>query len=188
MAQYGNGGGAPACYSCANMIVLSKIKEALGLDQAKACFTAAAPISPATLFYFASLDIPIYEVFGQSECTGPHTVCASKAWKVGTCGRPLKGSESMIAPGTGELCYRGRHIFMGYMYMPDKTAETIDNEGYLHSGDVASFDTDADPDCDGLGGFMRITGRIKVSVCCALTIPSIYSILYTPYSILYTIY
>ncbi|KAJ1426420.1 long chain acyl-CoA synthetase [Ochromonadaceae sp. CCMP2298] len=161
MAQHGNGGGAPACYSCANMIVLSKIKEALGLDQAKACFTAAAPISPATLFYFASLDIPIYEVFGQSECTGPHTVCAPKAWKVGTCGRPLKGTDSMIDKNTGELCYRGRHIFMGYMYMQEKTAETIDNEGYLHSGDVASFDSDADPDCDGEGGFMRITGRIK---------------------------
>eukprot|EP00428_Durinskia_dybowskii_P074389 CAMPEP_0170405002 /NCGR_PEP_ID=MMETSP0117_2-20130122/26943_1 /TAXON_ID=400756 /ORGANISM="Durinskia baltica, Strain CSIRO CS-38" /LENGTH=656 /DNA_ID=CAMNT_0010662077 /DNA_START=51 /DNA_END=2018 /DNA_ORIENTATION=+ len=161
MAQYGNGGGAPCCYSCANTIVLSKIKEALGLDQAKGCFTAAAPISTDTLYYFASLDIPVYEVFGQSECTGPHTVSAAKCWKIGTCGRPIKGSESMIDPSTGELCYRGRHIFMGYMYMPDKTAETIDNEGYLHSGDVAVFDNDVDTDIIGPSGFMKITGRIK---------------------------
>jgi long-chain-fatty-acid--CoA ligase ACSBG len=161
MAQYGNGGGAPCCYSAANTIVLTNIKKALGLDQAKGCFTAAAPISVDTLNYFASLDIPVYEVFGQSECTGPHTVSAQKCWKIGTCGRPIKGSESIIVPSTGELCYRGRHIFMGYMYMPDKTAETIDDEGYLHSGDVADFDRDGDNDIVGPSGFMKITGRIK---------------------------
>jgi len=161
MAQYGNGGGAPCCYSAANTIVLTNIKKALGLDQAKGCFTAAAPISTDTLNYFASLDIPVYEVFGQSECTGPHTVSAQKCWKIGTCGRPLKGTESIIVPSTGELCYRGRHIFMGYMYMADKTAETIDDEGYLHSGDVAVFDSDVDNDIVGPSGFMKITGRIK---------------------------
>mmetsp|Transcript_19226 Transcript_19226/g.32535 ORF Transcript_19226/g.32535 Transcript_19226/m.32535 type:complete len:659 (-) Transcript_19226:536-2512(-) len=161
LAQYGNRGGAPCCFTCANTLVLTKIKEALGLDQAKACFTAAAPIAPETLYYFASLDIPIYEVFGQSECTGPHTVCSSKAWKVGTCGQPMKGTETKCDPVNGELCYRGRHIFMGYMYMPDKTAETIDDDGYLHSGDVAEFDSDVDKDLAGLGGFMKITGRIK---------------------------
>jgi long-chain-fatty-acid--CoA ligase ACSBG len=159
--QYGNGGGTPWGYGCANSIVLSKIKDALGLSEAKACFTAAAPIAPETLNYFASLDIPVYEVFGQSECTGPHTVSAAKCWKIGACGRPIRGSESMIAPNTGELCYRGRHIFMGYMYMPDKTAETIDEDGYLHSGDVAEFDDDRDEEIPGPSGFMRITGRIK---------------------------
>jgi long-chain-fatty-acid--CoA ligase ACSBG len=72
------------------------------------------------------------------------------------------GTESKVDPSTGELCYRGRHIFMGYMYMPEKTAETIDEEGFLHSGDVATFD-----DCnkqeipEGPSGFMKITGRIK---------------------------
>jgi long-chain-fatty-acid--CoA ligase ACSBG len=161
LGQYGNGGGAPVCYSCANALVLTKIKEALGLDQAKGCFTAAAPIAAETLYYFASLDIPVYEVFGQSECTGPHTVSAASCWKIGSCGRPIKGSESILVPSTGELCYRGRHIFMGYMYMPDKTAETIDDEGFLHSGDVAVFDSDVDPDIVGPSGFMKITGRIK---------------------------
>ena len=161
LLQYGNGGGAPWGYFWAKRIVLNTIKEAIGLDQAKGCFTAAAPIAPETLNYFASLNIPVYEVFGQSECTGPHTVSFRHCWKIGTCGRPLKGTESMLAPSTGELCYRGRHIFMGYMYMPDKTAETIDDEGYLHSGDVAVFDSDVDNDIVGPSGFMRITGRIK---------------------------
>jgi long-chain-fatty-acid--CoA ligase ACSBG len=159
--QFGNGGGSSCGYGCANSLVLSKIKEALGLDGAKACFTAAAPISAETLRYFASLDIPVYEVFGQSECTGPHTVCCPNQWKIGTCGRPMLGTETKVAEGSRELCYRGRHIFMGYMRMEDKTAETIDSEGFLHSGDIGEFDADKDARIGGESGFMRITGRIK---------------------------
>lgn len=160
-AQFGNDHGVPFGYGCANSIVLLKIKEALGLDQAKYCFSAAAPISHETVEYFSSLDIPIFEVFGQSECTGPHTVACPQQWRIGYCGRPMPGTETMIAEGSQELCYRGRHIFMGYMYMPDKTDETIDQDGYLHSGDVADFDDNALPGFTGPSGFMRITGRIK---------------------------
>ena len=159
--QYGNDGSAPCTYSCANALVLHRIKEALGLDQAKGCYSAAAPIAEETVRYFASLDIPIFEVFGQSECTGPHTVSAPGQWRIGYCGRPIRGSETKIAAGNQELCYRGRHIFMGYMYMPDKTAETIDEEGYLHSGDVAAFDSNDQKDVPRPSGFMKITGRIK---------------------------
>jgi long-chain-fatty-acid--CoA ligase ACSBG len=172
--QYGNDRSVPACYSCAHALVLSKVKQALGLDQAKMCITAAAPIALGTMQYFASLGIPIYEVFGQSECLGPHTFSTANAWKIGTCGRPMKGTVTKIAEGSGELCYRGRHIFMGYMYMPEQTAETFDEEGFLRSGDIAVLDDDADPDLNlsrgpgldlgpGLlrGGFLRVTGRIK---------------------------
>jgi len=161
MNQFGAGGGAPWSYGCANSLILSKIKEALGLDQCKGCFTAAAPIAPETLWYFASLDIPVYEVFGQSECTGPHTVSYAHCWKIGSCGRPIVGTESKLEPVTGELCYRGRHIFMGYMHNLKETQATIDDEGYLHSGDVAEFDDNDDPEILKPSGFMRITGRIK---------------------------
>jgi long-chain-fatty-acid--CoA ligase ACSBG len=160
-AQFGAGGGAPWGYGCANSLVLSKIKEALGLDKTKGCFTAAAPIAPETLWYFASLGIPVYEVFGQSECTGPHTVSFKNNWRIGYCGRPISGTVTKLNAGNGELCYKGRHIFMGYMYMPDKTAETIDEEGFLHSGDVAEFDSYDDPEIVKPSGFMKITGRIK---------------------------
>lgn len=161
-AQYGNGGGAPCCYGLANAIVFKKVKALLGLDQTKCCFTGAAPISHDTLNYFASLDIPIYEVFGQSECTGPHTISHSGEWRIGYCGRPIPGSITKIVEGSNELCYKGRHIFMGYMYMPDKTAETIDADGFLHSGDVAEFDNNHKKEIEtGPSGFMRITGRIK---------------------------
>eukprot|EP00605_Chrysophyceae_sp_TOSAG23-4_P003000 GSChrysophyteH1.ASY1.ANO1.3305.1 assembled CDS len=160
-AQYGAAGGSPMCYGCANAIVLSKIKDALGLSECRACFVGAAPISMETLWYFSSLDIPIYEVFGQSECSGPHTICDPEHWKVGTCGRPMVGTESKIETD-GELCYRGRHIFMGYMYMEEQTKATIDSDGFLHSGDVAEFDDDNDKRVmTGPSGFMKITGRKK---------------------------
>jgi len=152
LRQFGNPGGNPCGFGCANSLVLSKVKDALGLNQCRVCVTGAAPISMDVLNYFASLDIPIYELFGQSECTGPHSVNDYTAWKIGTVGRPLPGTETKIDPNNGELCYRGRHIFMGYMKMEEETAKTIDAEGWLHSGDVATLDSD---------NFLRITGRIK---------------------------
>ena len=76
------------------------------------------------------------EVFGQSECTGPHTINSFDAWKIGTVGRPMPGTVTKIDPDNGELMYSGRHIFAGYMGMMDKTKETIDPDGFMHSGDV----------------------------------------------------
>mmetsp|Transcript_27808 Transcript_27808/g.36458 ORF Transcript_27808/g.36458 Transcript_27808/m.36458 type:complete len:696 (+) Transcript_27808:334-2421(+) len=148
-------------YRLARKAILSKAHRAIGLDQCLVAGVAAAPISVNTLRYFASLDIPIYECFGQSECTGPHTVSTCNAWKIGACGRPLPGTQTKIDQNTGELCYRGRHIFMGYMHNPEKTAEAIDDDGWLHSGDVARLDKDEDPLVHGPSGFLTITGRIK---------------------------
>ena len=163
LAQYGNSGGAPFGYGCARSLVFTKIKEALGLDKARACFSAAAPISVDTINYFASLDLPIYEVFGQSECTGPHTVSNHDDWKIGYCGRPMRGTLTKIDPALGELCYNGRHIFMGYMFMPDKTAETFDSEGYLRSGDVAEFDENNHPDIPPPSGIYSVC--VYVYIC-----------------------
>lgn len=142
----------PWGYFLVNTLYLHKLKEGLGLDHCKGCFTAAAPISPDTLWFFANLDIPVYEVFGQSECTGPHTVSAQGQWKIGYCGRPLVGTDTKIDPNTGELCYRGRHIFMGYMHMPEETHNSFDEDGFLRSGDIAEKHP---------SGLYRIVGRIK---------------------------
>lgn len=114
-AQYGEDGGEPLFFGCANAFLLSKIKVGLGLDACKAFLTAAAPISEETLWYFASLNIPIYELFGQSESTSPHCSSKDDAWKIGKCGRPLRGTTTKIDGTTGELCMKGRHVFMGYM-------------------------------------------------------------------------
>jgi long-chain-fatty-acid--CoA ligase ACSBG len=161
MLQFGNSGSTPWGYGLANAVVLSKVKEALGLDQCNGFFTAAAPINLSTLQYFASLDIPVHELFGQSECTGPHTSSKFGSWKMGYCGRPLPGTRTEVIPETGELTYTGRHIFMGYMYMPEKTAESFTKAGYLISGDVVEFDGNDDEAVPPPSGFMRITGRIK---------------------------
>jgi long-chain-fatty-acid--CoA ligase ACSBG len=84
--------------------LLHKAHVALGLDRCKAIFVSAAPIEVKILKYFASLDLPIMELFGQSECTGPHAVNSLQAFKFGTVGRPLPGTETRIDPETGELC------------------------------------------------------------------------------------
>ncbi len=159
--QFGGSGKAPAMHWLAKKLVFNAIRQKLGLNQTWGCFTAAAPISDTILKYFGSIGIPIYEVFGQSECTGPHSVNFHGMWKIGTTGRPLSGTQSKIDPETGELCYRGRHIFLGYLKDPKATAETIDDEGWLHSGDVAAFDEDEDPTMSHPAGFLKITGRIK---------------------------
>jgi long-chain-fatty-acid--CoA ligase ACSBG len=151
-AQFGNSQSIPCGFGCANTLVFSKIKGVLGLDQCRVCCTGAAPIAPETLHYFAQLDIQILELYGMSECCGPQTMNTHDAWKMGTCGRSLPGTELMLAEGTGEVCYRGRHIMMGYMKNAEKTAETIDDDGWLHSGDIGTVDSD---------GFLSITGRIK---------------------------
>jgi long-chain-fatty-acid--CoA ligase ACSBG len=150
-AQFGADGGKSLSFRIADKVVLSKIKEALGLDQCRYCFTGAAPISAEVISFFGSLDIPIYEIFGQSECTGPHSINLPGKWKIGSIGNPLPGTKTRINPHTGEIQYAGRHIFMGYLNNEAATKETLQN-GWLLSGDVGAFDDD---------GFLRITGRIK---------------------------
>jgi long-subunit acyl-CoA synthetase (AMP-forming) len=141
----------PWTYGLAQRLVFSKVRERLGLDRCRFCVTAAAPIARSTLEFFLSLGIPIYEVYGMSENTGPATVSTPTAWKTGAVGRPLSGTELKIAPD-GEICMRGDHVFLGYLKNDEGTRETLDEEGWLHSGDVGELDAD---------GYLRITDRKK---------------------------
>lgn len=152
LAQYGNSGGAPCGFGIANAIVLTRVKEALGLDQCIACFSGAAPISREVVEYFGALDLPLYEFFGQSEVCGPQTCCMQGLWKIGSCGITIDGAESKVVPGTDELIFSGRNVMMGYLNGEQQTKDTIDEDGWLHSGDCGKIDKD---------GFMTITGRIK---------------------------
>jgi long-chain-fatty-acid--CoA ligase ACSBG len=185
--EMGSDGSYPSMYGLAEKLVLSKVKAALGLDKCKFGFTGAAPIQVDTLEYFGALGIQINEVYGMSECTGATTFSLDAAHVWGSCGFASAGTEvkvfkvdekdmtkkkecppakNMFQPTEeeqGELCYRGRHIMMGYMANPKlgedhvkeiekKNRETIDEEGWLHSGDKGC--------CDERGMF-RITGRYK---------------------------
>ena len=160
-AEYGSTTKPPKMSYGVAKKLLHKAHVALGLDRCHDFFVSAAPIEKKILDYFASIDIPIMQIFGQSECCGPHTVNKLTAFKMSTVGRPLPGTESKIDAETGELQYRGRHIFSGYRGMEAETKETIDEEGWLHSGDIAKIDKHEDPDIPSPSGFVSITGRIK---------------------------
>lgn len=143
-------------YKIAKNFILSKVKGALGLSQCKLLITAAAPMSAEIKQYFMSLDLPLFEAFGMSESGGAHCVSTSDYFNLTTIGKPLPGVETLILNkdenGHGEICMRGRHVFMGYINELDKTVETLDEDGWLHSGDLGYIDQN---------GLMYITGRIK---------------------------
>ena len=88
--------------------------------------------------------MPLLEVFGLTECTGPHLInkTKDKEWKMGTVGRSLPGTKSDIDDENGELICYGRNIFAGYLDMPDETAKAVDAKGYLRTGDMAKVSKD----------------------------------------------
>ena len=141
----------PLLYGLADALVFSKVRQALGLDRSRLQITSAAPISRDTLEFFLSLGIPIYEVYGMSECTGPTTISLPGRYKTGKAGFALPGTELKIA-ADGEVCMRGDHIFLGYLKNEEATREALDADGWLHSGDIGEIDAD---------GFLQITDRKK---------------------------
>ena len=124
----------------ADRLVLAKVREALGLDQLRWGVTAAAPIPVETVEFFSGLGIPVYEVWGLSENTGGATSNRPGANKVGSVGKALRGVEISVADD-GELLIRGPVVMRGYRHQPEKTAEAIDADGWLHSGDIGTIDS-----------------------------------------------
>lgn len=149
------GSGLPLLYPVANALVFSNVHKALGLDECKMLINASAPMQSTTDEYFKSLNFRIVDLYGMSEATGPITFNFPE-YRPSTSGKLIGGVEvkivDEIAPGEGELCFRGRNMFMGYLNNPEETAKTMDDEGYIHSGDIGRIDD---------GGFITITGRAK---------------------------
>ena len=141
----------PLTYGLANALVFRAVRRRLGLDRARVLVTSAAPIARSTLEFFLSLGLPICEAYGMSECTGPATVSTPDRYRTGKAGFTFPGAEARIA-ADGEICMRGRHVFKGYYKDPAGTAEALDAEGWLHSGDIGEFDAE---------GFLQITDRKK---------------------------
>jgi long-chain acyl-CoA synthetase len=137
-------------YAIADRLVLKKLKQALGFDRARALISGAAPIAPDILAFFSSLDLPIREIYGQSEDSGPTSYNLPGRTRIGSVGPPLPGIEVKLADD-GEILVRGPNVFMGYFKEPEATAETL-KDGWLCSGDLGAFDKD---------GFLTITGRKK---------------------------
>ncbi|MDJ0884043.1 MAG: AMP-binding protein [Desulfobacterales bacterium] len=143
----------PALYSLADKLVFSKVRERLGLDRCRLFFSTAAPIAVDTLEFFMSLGIPIAEIYGMSECTGPATVSLLKphCYRTGWAGPAMEGTELALGE-FNEIMMRGPHVFKGYYKNEAATRETIDTEGWLHSGDVGEIDA---------AGFLKVTDRMK---------------------------
>ncbi|XP_037679882.1 long-chain-fatty-acid--CoA ligase ACSBG2 isoform X2 [Choloepus didactylus] len=137
----------PMSFRMAKALVFSKVRSALGFDRCHLFVSGAAPLSQDTAEFFLSLDIPIVQMYGMSESSGPHTVSTQENHKI------LRNKlHEQTKDGTGEVCFWGRHVFMGYLEREDATREAIDEEGWLHSGDLGRVDSQ---------GFLYITGRIK---------------------------
>lgn len=145
----------PWGYTLCKKVVFEKVKDKLGLDQCRIIVNASAPVQKVTVDYFKSLDVRIHDLYGMSEATGPISLNYPD-YRVGTSGKIISGVEvkivNEIAPGEGELCFRGRNMFMGYLGNSEESAKTMDDEGYIHSGDIGKLDSD---------GFLTITGRAK---------------------------
>ena len=138
-----------AQHALADRAVLSKVRGLFG-TRLEVALTGAAPMPPDVLDFFAACGVLILEGYGMSESTAAATLNTPKAYRFGTVGRTLLGSEVRIADD-GEVLMRGPHVFAGYHRDPDATAETVE-DGWLLSGDLGSVDAD---------GYLRITGRKK---------------------------
>jgi long-chain acyl-CoA synthetase len=127
------------------------IRAKVGLDECRGGITGAAPISPDVIEFFRAIDLPLVEGWGMSECTVGGTINELGRERIGTVGTRNFGVELKVAED-GELLLRGGNIMKGYYKDPDKTAETIDSDGWLHTGDIARIDDD---------GYVTIVDRKK---------------------------
>ncbi len=128
-------------HGIADKLVLHKVRAALGLDEVVFAGSGAAAIPVEVLKFFLGLGIPILEVWGMSETTGVSTMTTPDNLKIGTVGPPIRGMEVRLADD-GELLVRGPVVMRGYRNQPEKTAETIDADGWLSTGDIAKIDDD----------------------------------------------
>ncbi|RTM08667.1 MAG: long-chain fatty acid--CoA ligase, partial [Bradyrhizobiaceae bacterium] len=132
-------------------VAFRNIRRMMGLDRCRIAFTGAAPIAPELIRWYLALGIDIHEVYGQTENCGVATMMPSVQTKLGSVGTAVPWGEVALSP-EGEILIKGDFLFMGYLNQPEKTAETIDSRGWLHTGDVGSIDNE---------GFVRITDRMK---------------------------
>ncbi len=137
-------------YGLCDLAVLRPLRRRLGLHRVRSVLSGAAPIAPDILGYFWSIGVPIREIYGQTEGSGPTSVHREGDVRLGTVGVPLPGVEVRLAQD-GEILVRGGNVFTGYFKDPEATAAAL-RDGWLQSGDVGVFDQD---------GHLRITDRKK---------------------------
>jgi long-chain acyl-CoA synthetase len=140
-----------AKYQQADQSLFALARAALGLNEARALVSGAAPINPEVLKFFHAIGLPVAEVYGQTEDCGPTSINRVEKIKLGTVGRALQGVTIKIADD-GEILVKGGNVGPGYFKDPLATSELIDAEGWMHSGDIGVLDEDE---------YLRITDRKK---------------------------
>jgi long-chain acyl-CoA synthetase len=136
----------------ARWLVLDNVRKLIGIHKARFLVTGAAPISPELVKWYLALGVPMLEVWGMTETCGAATGVPASRMKPGSIGPAAQFNEVRIAESTGEILVRGPNVFKGYLNLPDKTAEALDADGWLHTGDVGTMDAE---------GYLRITDRMK---------------------------
>ena len=139
-------------FTIAQWIALNNVRKLIGIHRARFLVTGAAPISPDLVRWYLALGVPMLEVWGMTETCGASTAVPATLMKPGSIGPAVSFNEVKLDPATGELLVRGKNVFAGYLNLPQKTAETIDVDGWLHTGDVGVVDAD---------GYYKITDRMK---------------------------
>ena len=137
-------------WALARVLVLNRVRQMIGLAQARLLISGAAPISPDLIRWYSALGLDMVEAYGQTECTGHATSYGRDAIAPGTVGRPPPGTELRLGPD-GEILLKGPHVFQGYLNQPELTATTI-RDGWLHTGDVGTLDA---------RGNLIVTDRLK---------------------------
>ncbi len=139
-------------YRIARVLAIDNVRKLIGLNNARFAVTGAAPISPELVKWYLSIGVPMLEVWGMTETTGAATGMPPNKIKPGSIGMAANFCEVRIDKDTQEILVRGKSVFAGYLNQPEKTAETIDKDGWLHTGDVGSVDEE---------GYFKITDRMK---------------------------
>uniref|UniRef100_A0AAQ6AET5 Arachidonate--CoA ligase n=1 Tax=Amphiprion ocellaris TaxID=80972 RepID=A0AAQ6AET5_AMPOC len=130
-------------------LIFRKVQASLG-GCVRLMLTGAAPISPTVLtFLRAAVGCQFYEGYGQTECTAGCTLTMPGDWSAGHVGAPLPCNSVKLVDvpemnylavnGEGEVCVKGTNVFQGYLKDPEKTAETIDADGWVHTGDIGKW-------------------------------------------------
>jgi long-chain acyl-CoA synthetase len=137
-------------HEVADLLVYKKIREAFG-GNLRACISGSAALAPEIGYFFSGAGVHILEGYGLTESSAASFVNPGEAYRTGTVGKPLPGTEVRIADD-GEILLRGPGIMQGYHNLPDKTAEVLEEDGWFHTGDIGELSTD---------GYLRITDRKK---------------------------
>jgi long-chain acyl-CoA synthetase len=138
-------------YRLLQKLVFSNLRSFLGLGQIKTALTGAAPVPPDLLKWYMSIGIDLIESYGLTETCGFCTATPPERIKIGYAGTRALGTEVRIGPDE-EILVRGPNVFAGYWNLPEKTAEAVDAQGWLHTGDCGEIDAD---------GYLRVKDRIK---------------------------